>query len=89
LCRNGIWYDTLIIEEDPTNKIHTKIGVFISLIDNKTKKYLAKFILPSEKMIPGEQYLYLLPYLISHLSSPLALFVFAELPRFDLIYSLF
>jgi hypothetical protein len=55
--RNAIIYDSLVVEEEQSNSGNRgKSGLFAALVDHKTKKYLAKVILPCEQMIPGEQY---------------------------------
>lgn len=50
--KNFVWHDALSVSK----KEKEKAGLFVSLIDYHKKTYIAKCIIPTETLIPGEQY---------------------------------
>eukprot|EP01116_Phalansterium_solitarium_P003506 TRINITY_DN14327_c0_g1_i1.p1 TRINITY_DN14327_c0_g1~~TRINITY_DN14327_c0_g1_i1.p1 ORF type:complete len:951 (-),score=372.49 TRINITY_DN14327_c0_g1_i1:768-3311(-) len=53
--RNVIWRETLTVEMT-IEEAENGAGLFLSIIDAKTKKYLGKCIMPVDLLIFGEQY---------------------------------
>lgn len=55
LIRNALWYDTLYVEVD-SKEMNDEVGLLVNLVEYRNKKILAKFIIPTMKLVPGEQY---------------------------------
>eukprot|EP00029_Vermamoeba_vermiformis_P002621 TRINITY_DN1299_c0_g1_i2.p1 TRINITY_DN1299_c0_g1~~TRINITY_DN1299_c0_g1_i2.p1 ORF type:complete len:968 (-),score=301.87 TRINITY_DN1299_c0_g1_i2:333-3236(-) len=53
--RNALWYDTLYVEVD-NKEMNDEVGLLVNLVEYRNKKILAKFIIPTAKLVPGEQY---------------------------------
>lgn len=53
--RNILWNDVLVVKMEK-QELEKNAGIFIALIDNAGKSYLATLILPTSQVIPGEQY---------------------------------
>ncbi len=53
--RNIIWHEKLQIEMD-REEAQSGVGLFLSIIDSNTRKYMGKCIIPVDNLTFGEQY---------------------------------
>lgn len=61
LHRNAVWREKLQVDMEKTDA-QNNVGLFLSLIDCNTKKYMGKCIIPVDNLIFGEQFNMVRPF---------------------------